>query len=304
MTTLVCGGSAADRLAILAVADRRTLVEFCPSILNLGARLSCETRVVVVELHADRAEEFALLVDRLRRYRTHVLLMADLSPAIINQIVNAVGALPDCQILVNRWDTISAGLQTVLTGGASLSSPLPELLANVLPPVRSVLQPIVANALAVSQRNGSVSDLARVSGIAVRTLESRLARDACMSPKRLLMWTLTLNAVWRVVRLGIAPKAAAIEGGFSTERALSNRVERVTGLRLSHVRTHRGIDRLVVAFLAALVCERVIGLGQSPKAESQELPQRGQDLTVRSPCLGDADPPVGSATHIDAARST
>ena len=98
----------------------------------------------------------------------------------------------------------------------------------------------------------SVEQFAETCGVSVRSLEERLARELGLSPKRLLMWSLALHSAWHVDHLGKLPKQAAAAAGFRSTQGLSNRVQRVTGLRLADFYRRGGFGDLLERFASVL----------------------------------------------------
>lgn len=115
------------------------------------------------------------------------------------------------------------------------------------------LRTLVLIGVSLSERAISVQKWAQVCGWSVRTLEHKLAVYGVPQAKRLLMWLFTLHTVWRVTTLGWSLKRAAAEGGLTSARALSARIERATGVRLPELCRDLGFINTFEAFRAQML---------------------------------------------------
>jgi len=123
-----------------------------------------------------------------------------------------------------------------------------EVFRFIAPEIPKQILELALAAAILGCRRTSVSEFARVCGIAVRTAEWRFSEAAYMSPAKLLAWSLCLNAAWRLDLTQSSIKSVARESGFGTTPAFSNFIKRLTGLTPRGLRESEGFDGLCDRF--------------------------------------------------------
>lgn len=107
---------------------------------------------------------------------------------------------------------------------------------------------IAAGAVALGERAVGVRALAVLCHMSTRTLEARCRDSHLPAPKSLLGWMLALHATWWITQWGLSQKEAATVAGLSSVDALSDRIQRTTGLRLARICRTLGFDELLQRF--------------------------------------------------------
>lgn len=115
---------------------------------------------------------------------------------------------------------------------------------------------IVTASVVAGERTAAVSNLAVLCNVSVRTLEARCRAAGILAPKPLLGWMLALHTTWRITRWGWSAQSAAEAAGIRSADALSDRMQRATGLRLTHACRDVGFEELLQRFTETLTVAR------------------------------------------------
>jgi len=236
-----------DRWALTKGVGDESLVSFCVTPIDLLARANTDLDGLVVDINAIGTVALAELAVRSSARNHSALLVGGLDNAAATRLVSFARVAPDCLFALRGHHDLGrrlAHLSRTKQGGFNDIHILSQL-APVVPPA---ILDVVATAILATDAKTSVSDLARFLGTSVRTLESRMASHAGLSAKRLLMWVVTLRAAYEVGTARRTTKMAAVSTNVQSQRALSNRVERVTGKRLAHLRSSSVLADLLVDF--------------------------------------------------------
>ena len=103
--------------------------------------------------------------------------------------------------------------------------------------------PFIAAAMVLGNRRASGERFASICGMASRTAQGSLRRLSLPSPHRLLLWGQAMWMLWRMTRLEMSGKQAAMAGGFGTTSAMSAALKPVTGTTPKRLARRR--ERLV-----------------------------------------------------------
>lgn len=144
---------------------------------------------------------------------------------------------------------------------ASVSDPLfvtsrVAILRQLLPHICTSSLRFVALALGLAERDRSVTSLARATGLAPRTLQLQLAQLGLPRPKSLLLSMTALHALWYRTNDSWSGKRVAAQLGYTSERLLSNSVERATGIRFTKLYRTTGFAELADEIAGHLGRER------------------------------------------------
>jgi hypothetical protein len=128
------------------------------------------------------------------------------------------------------------------------------LLRRTLPFIAAPLQPFFAGCGLLAGSRERVTHLARLSGLAPRTLEARLAKAGYPRARTIVAWYRVLHVAWHLDVEGLAVKqlVGAGDEGLHARRALGNLVRRHTGLTLTSLGAPGAFAALLYRFLAQL----------------------------------------------------
>jgi hypothetical protein len=97
--------------------------------------------------------------------------------------------------------------------------------------VPEIAADIMATAAIAGHRRTPVRALARLSGVNVRVLESRLKTAGLIPAEHLLGWMVSLHTLWRRDVLAWTPKRTATSANFETSDVWTSYVARQVGAR-------------------------------------------------------------------------
>jgi hypothetical protein len=128
------------------------------------------------------------------------------------------------------------------------------LVRRTVPFVVTPLRPFFAACALLAGTRERVSHLARLAGLAPRTLEARLAKAGYPRARSIASWYRVLHVAWHLDVEGLAIKqlVGVGEEGLHARRALGNLVRRHTGLTLASLGTPGAFPALLYRFLAQL----------------------------------------------------
>ena len=164
-----------------------------------------------------------------------ILFRLHLSRANAYQLAGCALSGISGRVSLRGYDSLTTDLSRL----AEQTEPItPELviLRRLVDVVPYVAFEIVAATLCVGRRRAYVNNVASHVGIAVRTLEWRLARAKMPSAKDLLRWALLLHATWGLEHHGRRLKQVAASAGFSSTPAFTNFVRRNSGISPTKLR--------------------------------------------------------------------
>lgn len=219
-----------DRRASESMVDKSII--FCESPRELTA-IALNKPVSVIVIDADALMRASIepedIVGRCAATAPTVLRTM-LTSALLSRIRQFAAVAPDVTVSITHRESLVALLRNAADAGAAPSAQL--MLASRLSSLRSdAASTILASAALLGNRRTSVNELARLCGLATRTLEWRLAASARPTARTVLGWMTVLHAVWRMEILGWSPKRAASEGGFASGELFAAYVKRHTGVR-------------------------------------------------------------------------
>ncbi len=245
--------SAVDRSAVEEGARGRTAAHFCASGHEVVAKLRAGAVAgVVLEVGPGAGRELPLVVAALEGRIVPLQLRFPLSGVAIREVLAQHARVNVLRVSVRGFDVLGADVAAIL------SPLLPErprlaILAAVAPQVSGPVARIVAAAVVVGERVASVRELSALCGLSVRTLEARCHDAGILAPKPLLGWMLALHTAWRMTRWGWSAQRAAEVAGLQSADALSDRIQRATGLRLGPACRDVGFDGLLERLAAVMI---------------------------------------------------
>lgn len=259
--------SANDRQVVTLALRGRVPVQLCASAGELLQRLRATgvaTRgIVAVVLDLDAAGARAALpviLAEIEGTPVPLLLRLTLTKPAIRTILSHTQAFAQVRLSVRECDSLNDDLVRLLAPPAALV-PLPSarlaIVSRSATVVAGAALQIVTTAAIIGVRPVSVSALAGACQLGSRTLQLRLAAGGLMAPKPLLQWMLALHTVWGVTFGHKQPSSMAVAMGLRSADVLSDRVERVTGMRLAAVCRILGFEGLMERFVATLVVRRL-----------------------------------------------
>jgi hypothetical protein len=212
----------------------------------------CPPQGIVLDCDSDPYGELGLLARAFEKqsYPTPVLLWSGLSSQVLSAVAQYHTRFCDIRLALRGFDSLPTMVRALFA-----DSPTPSRLEIICRVQNVVAEPAlstIARAALLGESCRSVADLARVCATSVRTVESRLSRQCPLAAKAILMWMLALHTAWRVERLGCTGKTAAAAAGLKSERLLSNRMERITGLRAADFGCRISFTQLLDRFVAIL----------------------------------------------------
>jgi hypothetical protein len=240
-----------DRAAIERAVDGRAPVHFCASSREIVARVHAGIAGVVLELGADAGRELPSIVAALEGLSIPLLLRFTLrGNRALQQLLDHHHRVTNLRTSLRELDSLAEDVATLLARRWAERARLP-ILARVRPIVPGPAQRIVTAAVATGWRAVTVPELAALSGQAVRTLDARCRAAGVLPPRPLLGWMLALHATWRVTRWEWSAPEVAHAAGLESVKALADRLERATGLRLRAC-VDLGFEHLLERFAIAL----------------------------------------------------
>lgn len=233
-------------------ADGRATVQFCASAREVVAHLDRGALAgVVLELSTAVRRELPSIIVALERRPVPLVLRFSLRDAsAVRDVVGQQHRLSMLRISLRDVESLVVDVERLLSMEASMPARL-AILKRVHGTVIGPALRIVTAAAVVGRRSASVRELAKASGMSVRTLQVRCHTARMLSPQPMLGWMLTLYATWDVTRCGRSGQAVANAAGLNSAKALSDRIERVTGMRLREC-CRLGYDDLLERFSGAL----------------------------------------------------
>jgi len=170
-----------------------------------------------------------------------LVLLTELSNSTASAVVAIHRWVPDVGVSLRGFDSLGDSVSEILSMDRE-DQPALEVMARCVSLVTPVGLEILAGAALVARRTRAITSLADVCRLSPRTVEQRLGDAGLMGPKRLLLWLGSLHALWQLERLHWSPKRIAVAAGFRSPQALSNCVERATGLRLAGLSAKLGFE--------------------------------------------------------------
>jgi hypothetical protein len=116
-------------------------------------------------------------------------------------IVSLVSGLRDAHVSLRSADSLADVVKCILAQSDDGDSRL-VVLRHLVPMAKPEVIEIIVGVALIGDRNASVAELATICRISERRLQERLSDLGLPSAKRLLMWTLLLNALVRVEDYG------------------------------------------------------------------------------------------------------
>jgi len=162
------------------------------------------------------------------------------------QIIKLLHYLPQAEVLLDGYDDPLRGVIRAMDA-------LPErqatqcMIGPLVASVSTTVSDIVAAAILGGHRRITVSVLAQICALPIRTLEWRLRACGAPEARRMLGWVLSLHVLWRLDMLRRTPKQVAAASGFRSAEAMSAFVGRQTGCRPRAVMASGGFERLLDA---------------------------------------------------------
>jgi AraC-like DNA-binding protein len=111
---------------------------------------------------------------------------------------------------------------------------------------------IVVRTILAGKRRMEVRRFARLSRTPVRTLESRLRAERLPAARRLLGWSASLHALWRIETQQMPLKQAAMIADFPSAEAIAHYVRRNVGASPAQLRRAGGFEGLLDRFAALI----------------------------------------------------
>jgi AraC-like DNA-binding protein len=209
---------------------------------------------VVFELHEASRSDLLIVVAAMsqRSIPIPLLLRFELRGAVVPLMVDVQERVLDLRVSLRDADSLSECV-------ARLGIPMEERASRlaIISRLQTLIPPtvldIVTAAAVIGERHVSVRKLAALCKSSIRRVEERLTDAHLLRAKRLLMWMLSLHAVWRVTRLGWTLKHVAAEAGFKSTDDLSRLVERTVGLRLAEEARRSSFADLLTRFEHQLI---------------------------------------------------
>lgn len=263
-------GRAADAHRTIAFSDLRSLEDAA----NRG-----ELSGALVELDALAEPR----VERLLHIGTMLPLAIRLGPgpASLRYVAAAHAAPSHTFFSDSRTESLHAALTTLLEAPNSRGAQH-LVLETLRAPLPRAVTPLLYQAALVTHQRTSVSRLARLCGVAPRTIEWRLAAHGLPAARRLLGMLTSLHAIWTMDMLGWSLKRAAAFTGFQSATSLSSYVRRHTG-----VRPAKCCDAGGVAALARSLAQLLGGVGPLDARHSADAGIRLRStLTSNTPVSG------------------
>lgn len=127
------------------------------------------------------------------------------------------------------------------------------MIRRTLPFIAPPLRPFVTACALLSDRPIRVSNVARLTGLAPRTLDARLAKAGYPSARTIAAWFRVLHVAWRLDVEGLTVKLVGSgDPGLHARRALGNLVRRHAGLTLASLGAQGAFAALLHRFLTQL----------------------------------------------------
>lgn len=248
-TILAVGASRELRQTLDDAHARVFRVEYAEASWKLAAEVA-RYAAVIWELDPsaqDANEEFAEIVSQ--GAPVAMLCVATLTSAAARQVLWISRRIPAAVVCLKGIDDIPAKLilATEAKGHRSAQS---ITATRVLPRVANRASSIIAAAIALSTRRASVHGLSCATGLAVRTIQWRLAGVSLPSANRLLGWCLALDSAWRIDTLAYSPKRVATGAGFASVEAWAVYCRRHVDDRPHEWIANGGFPRLLDRFTA------------------------------------------------------
>lgn len=245
-----------ERLSLSRALGTAHDVTFCSTSIDLIRQIKARSpRLVVLDVAAISGHELTALATLLRDQQLRVVARLPLSVGALRHAIALQRADCEAWLSLRSIDELQHCVARVLTGAhdESARSEILSHLAHYVADAR--LCPLMA-AVAVGETDPTVNRFARACGMPVRTFQSHVRRLGLPTPKRLLLWSVALHTAWRLERLDWSAKKAAIRSGYTSARALSNAVARLTARRASGLRRTHSFVSLLEQFTDTIVDRR------------------------------------------------
>jgi hypothetical protein len=248
----VTSSEARDALQRAAKSD--VVVRFCASQDDLaGAVRQADVGMLVWEMGPDAHYRIAQVSTAVRARDRLVPFVAriELASTRARQVLILAEHLPGARISLLGYDDFARDLTESLKGVTDPSAG-PVILRRLLPSVAPAVADIFAAATLAGRRRTSVSALADLCGMAIRTLECRI-RGASLVPARdLLGWMLSLHSLWELDVLGWRPVEVAFRAGFTCHESWAHYVDHHAGARPRELLRRGGFDGLLELYASRI----------------------------------------------------
>jgi uncharacterized membrane protein len=254
MKTVIAVGvsSASDRLAVAKALGPDDRVVFCSTSGQYAKYDDTGVAGVLLDVCRENGRAVATIAKQVAQKQRPLLVRVDFGADTLKQVLEIGEMVADCRVTLRAAGDLSAVVRQLVLDGPNESAAL-EIISHVAEVIPRALCGIIAAAIVAGEAEISVDRLAGLIGISARTLETRMREFyRALSPKRLLMWVVALHATYRISRARGNTKQAAHRAGVDSARALSNRVERATGIRLSRLRAPSSFGYLLDEFARVL----------------------------------------------------
>ena len=245
-----------DKAAVERVCVDRHVVVPCASATDAIAALRAgRTAALVWDISTGRGRECADMLQRATREGLAIprlLVLFDVGRFDARSLLGLVAVTRDLQVSLRRVDDVASDL-TILLAAKDRGTPEGSILRRFLQiAITPALQVVIA-ALLVGKQRTSVRAFAKLLGVPMRTLQSRLNSVGLPTAEDLLGWAVSLWTEWRTEVLRLPLKNLLAASHFTTMEAQASYVARHVGARPHQLAVTVGFEELLDRFMAMVL---------------------------------------------------
>jgi AraC-like DNA-binding protein len=159
-----------------------------------------------------------------------VIIRTELRPGFVREALSLIAGLPNVRLSLVGYDSLATELAAVQSRPDEICADRP-ILSKVTGRLNPRIREVVVGAVAGSKRRIDVSNLARLCGQSIRTLQWGMQKARAPTPECVLGWATSLHILWRLETTQTAVKLAARDAGFADASAFGNYMFRHAGVR-------------------------------------------------------------------------
>jgi AraC-like DNA-binding protein len=179
-----------------------------------------------------------------------VVVYLALTPDSCHEVLHLAGAGAD-ELVIRGVDDGGARLRAVLLR-AEMRCRTASIFAALAPLLDADAMSFVQHCLEHARESLTVQGVAAALGVHRKTLVNRTAATRLPTPSVVIAWCRLLAAAQMLQDPGRSVEQTALALGLSSGTALRTMFRRYTGLRVSDVREHGGLDSVVALFRRVL----------------------------------------------------